>query len=113
MRSTVVQLLARIKPVPKAAAAAQGERPSVRVHYEGLRLASDLRAGGPVLLIDDVVAGGATLLGAVERLARLAGAPVRGFAATRTVPAPPHVQRMRDPVLGSIHAGVFGVRRQS
>ncbi|MDG7031901.1 MAG: phosphoribosyltransferase, partial [Nitrososphaerota archaeon] len=56
-----------------------------------------------VLLIDDIITRGATLLGAANRLAdAFPNARISAFAAMRTVSNPDEFQREYDPQMGNV-----------
>ena len=60
--------LVRKKPVQKSAWAKPGERPTARMHYESFAVETTLIAPTSVLLVDDVVTRGATLVGGAARI---------------------------------------------
>ena len=60
--------LARKSAVRKSSTAAAGTRPTVAQHFESLALAPIAQAPDQILLIDDVVTRGRTLLAAASRL---------------------------------------------
>jgi predicted amidophosphoribosyltransferase len=80
----VQALLRRVRAVPKSAWEKE-DRPSVDVHFQSFAVAATPRTGararGRLLLVDDVVTRGATLLGAARRV-RMAcpGARIEAFA---------------------------------
>lgn len=61
--------LQRISAVRKSATAPSGERPTVTDHYDSLTVQPSLIAPTRVVLVDDVVTKGRTLLGAARRVA--------------------------------------------
>jgi hypothetical protein len=77
--------LGRRIAVRKSATAPSAERPSVREHYESLAVLPVRDAVSRILLVDDVVTKGRTLLAAAARLEiELPQADIRAFALIRT-----------------------------
>lgn len=86
MAREVTALLGRIKAVPKSAAQKAENRPTVQDHYDTMQV--DVLAPPPtnIVLIDDVVTRGATLLAAASRIAEAyPRAKIRAFAPIRTL----------------------------
>jgi hypothetical protein len=109
----VVALIERVEPVLKSAYAAPAERPLAEDHYATIAVARTLLAPARVLLVDDVVTRGATLLGAASRIKdAFPDCEVRGFALVRTESFDEVVQ-VRDPRVGTIEVARTGktVRR--
>ena len=109
----VVALLERIEPVLKSAYAAPVERPLAEQHYATMAMTPSLLVPTRVLLVDDVVTRGATLLGAASRIKEAFPAcEVRGFALVRTESFD-EVTVVRDPKVGTIEIARTGkaVRR--
>jgi hypothetical protein len=100
--SGVSPLLTRVKPVQKSAFAAPHERPRARDHYDSMAVTSSLLVPRKIMLIDDVVTRGATLLGAASRIAaELPGAEILGFVLVRAV-TDGEIATIRDPCVGTI-----------
>ena len=97
--------LLRRMAVPRSATALQGQRPSVRQHYESF--AVDLAGGGlpdAIVLIDDVITHGRTLLAAAARLrSELPHADVRAFAMVRTLGFLGRLDRVLAPCVGVVY----------
>jgi hypothetical protein len=95
--------LQRICAVAKSATAAKGSRPSVARHYESFRMEpSELRPAS-VVLIDDVVTRGRTLLAATARLREaFPEAQIRAFALLRTLGYISDLHGMIEPCRGQI-----------
>ncbi len=101
--------LRRAIAVRKSATAPPGARPTVGKHYDSFAiecadplpiLASD---PGQIVLIDDVITKGRTLLAAAARLHETyPGARIRAFALLRTMGMVPGVDRLLDPCVGEI-----------
>ena len=99
----VVPCLQRVRAVPKAAFAQAKDRPDAVTHFETIEVGSPMLRPGRVVVVDDVVTRGATLLGAASRLAESwRGASVRGFAAMRTISNAIEFRDIKDPVEGKI-----------
>jgi predicted amidophosphoribosyltransferase len=97
--------LCRVSAVPKSATAAPGRRPTVRAHYDSLGVVSgcDLPEDVRLLLIDDVVTKGRTLLAAAARLREaFPQARITAFALLRTLGFKDHIEDLLDPCVGRI-----------
>jgi hypothetical protein len=95
--------LRRLRPVRKSATAAPGDRPTVSVHYESFVLEAPPIVPNRIVLIDDVVTKGRTLLAAASRVHEaFPGSQIRAFALLRTMGLIPGVQRLLDPCTGEI-----------
>ena len=95
--------LRRIRAVPKSATAAPGERPTVNRHYESFVIEHQTMTPEGILLIDDVVTKGRTLLAAASRMHEaFLRARIRAFALVRTLGLVSGVQRLLDPCRGEI-----------
>lgn len=92
----------RMTPVPKAAFAAAADRPTAQQHYDSMGLPNvDMNAPTEILVVDDVVTRGATLLAAVTWVrAAYPRAQVRAFAMARTGQV--RKNHIADPVVGRI-----------
>jgi predicted amidophosphoribosyltransferase len=97
--------LRRVRAVRKSATAAGGERPTVGKHYDSFAIdrADALSEPLHLILIDDVVTKGRTLLAAAMRLHEaFPQARIRAFALLRTMGLIPGVDRLLDPCVGEI-----------
>ncbi len=108
--------LHRIRAVQKSATAAPGSRPTVVNHYDSFAIQgiADLQGATAVprrqsalpqqvVLVDDVVTKGRTLLAAATRVHEaLPDADIRAFALLRTMGLVPGVERLLDPCVGEI-----------
>jgi hypothetical protein len=95
--------LRRISPVRKSATAAKGLRPSVARHYESLRLQPVTFRPERVILVDDVVTRGRTLLAAAARVREaLPDAQIGAFALLRTRGLIPDLPNLLEPCRGRI-----------
>lgn len=109
----VLPCLERWKRVTKAATAPAQERPTPELHYETVRVGGRVLASHPdaLVLVDDVVTRGATLVGLIPHLEEaFPGVDIRCFAVCRTV-SEGDIAEILDPVEGRIHGGPDRLRR--
>jgi len=105
----VASCLIRAKPVPKSALCTPSERPIAAQHYESMSVQKSLSKPNEILLVDDVVTRGATLLGAANRLAdAFPQSHIRAFAAMRTISNPNQFKKVYDPCIGTIDLTEYG-----
>ncbi|HKX45737.1 MAG TPA: hypothetical protein VJP77_03480 [Planctomycetota bacterium] len=102
----VVALLSRAEALPRSASRrSSSERNSVTDQVRTLRVDGTPGPGDSIVLIDDVVTSGATLLGAARALVgATAVRSVRGFAAFRTVSDPAEFVTAVHPFRGRVIA---------
>jgi hypothetical protein len=99
----VACLLERAEPLPKSATSLAAHRPLARNHFETLRLHRDLLEPEEILLVDDVVTRGSTLLGSASRLAEaFPKARIHAFAAMRTISEASDFVQVVEPIMGKI-----------
>jgi hypothetical protein len=99
----VAPLLERTEPFPKAARSLSTGRPTAPQNYQTLAVRKDLDLPTELVLVDDVVTAGATLLGSANRLHEAyPDVPIRAFAAARTLTDAFRFHRTVEPVVGSI-----------
>lgn len=97
------RLLRRTEALPKAATSLASTRPSAYRHYETLTIQKDLEPVPEIVLVDDVVTRGDTMLGSANRLLEsYPRTPIKGFAAIRTVSNPLEFTDVNQPVVGWI-----------
>ena len=78
-------------------------RPKFKDHLESLSCVGDLPFDQDLLLVDDVVTRGATLLAAAARMrAALPSARIRAFAVMRTISTPSEFSSLFAPAIGTI-----------
>lgn len=95
--------LHRVRAVRKSATASPGERPTVDLHYESFCIEHPSAPLEKIILIDDVVTKGRTLLAAASRLHEAFPlAQIRAFALVRTMGLVPRVQQLLEPCKGEI-----------
>jgi predicted amidophosphoribosyltransferase len=96
-------VLRRVRAVRKSATAAPGERPTVNLHYESFLIERPAISPESIVLVDDVVTKGRTLLAAASRVHEaFPGAQIRAFALVRTMGLIPGVEQLLDPCKGEI-----------
>lgn len=95
--------LHRIRAVRKSATAIAGRRPTVLSHYDSFAIDDCVEEMDHVILIDDVVSKGRTLLAAATRVQEaLPNAQIRAFAMVRTMGLVPDVVHLVEPCRGQI-----------
>jgi predicted amidophosphoribosyltransferase len=97
------QGLRRNVAVRKSATATGGRRPTVHSHYESFAVERCSDPRPKLLLVDDVVTKGRTLMAAASRLQdAYPRAQIAAFALLRTMGLVPEVTRLIDPCIGEI-----------
>lgn len=95
--------LRRVRAVHKSATAPPGERPTVDLHYASFRVEQPAVPPGNIVLIDDVVTKGRTLLAAAWRLQEaFPCAQLRAFAMLRTMGRVCALRQLLAPCRGEI-----------
>ena len=109
----VAEYLIRDQALPKSAFSTSAERPTVAQHYNSLGVQKRLPEPKEILLIDDVITRGATILGAANRLADVfPQAQIRAFAAMRAMSRPFRFNKLVDPCKGEIMFDGQNIRRR-
>lgn len=99
----VEECLKRVKPLPKAATSSAVNRPKAVQHYDSIEIQTTLGEANELLLVDDVVTRGATMLGAANKLQdAFPRSRIRAFAAIRTISPPDVFYGVYKPCVGEI-----------
>lgn len=97
------QLLSRITKVSRSSSARPADRPLPSIHLASLEILPQQVAAQDLLVVDDVVTRGSTLLACCSLLQSFyPKARVRGFALLRAVSNPAEFRAILDPVVGQI-----------
>jgi predicted amidophosphoribosyltransferase len=100
---SVRTMLRRTTAVTKSATASRGNRPTPGMHMATMAVDVDMSIEGGIVLIDDVVTLGATMLAAKMLFVRASPwLSVRGFAPIRTMGLQPEVHMLIDPWISEI-----------
>jgi hypothetical protein len=95
--------LRRVQPVRKSATAPPGSRPTVANHYDSFAIEAVTALPPRVVLVDDVITKGRTLLAAAARLQEaFPAAEIRAFAMLRTMGLVRGVDHLLEPCVGEI-----------
>ena len=99
----VKSCLQRTTPLRKSHTSSSANRPKAFEHYNSMSVQKTLVEPDEILLIDDIITRGATLLGAANKLAdAFPKANIRAFAAMRTISRPENFSKIFDPCRGKI-----------
>lgn len=95
--------LSRIKAVPKAAISPPKDRPKPADHYNSISVQKAIISPEKILLIEDVITRGSTLLGAANKISVVfPNTPIHAFAAVTTISNPQEFSKIFDPCIGTI-----------
>lgn len=99
----VLDLVERHEALPKSATSRAEHRSKAADHHRTLTAVQNLLPPSAILLVDDVVTRGATLLGTAARIQdAYPGVAIRAFAAMRTMSEPKEFKALLDPAVGAI-----------
>ena len=99
----VAQVLSRVRPLRKAALSAPENRPLPKEHYGSMEVQKLLPEPSSIVLVDDIVTRGSTLLGAASRLAEaFPKTKIFAFAAMRAITSEEEFDQEYSPVIGKI-----------
>ena len=97
------ECLERIIALPKSSKSIPANRPKPSQHYESMRVKELLFDPEEIVLVDDVITRGATILGAVNKLTEtFPNARIRAFVVMRTMSNPEEFSEIVDPCVGTI-----------
>ena len=95
--------LQRVKAVAKSSKVGSENRPKVIDHYNSMAVQKILDEPKEIVVIDDIVTRGSTLLGAANKLAdAFPNTQIRGFAFMRTITNPNEFESIVKPCIGKI-----------
>lgn len=93
----------RIAAVPKSAFAKPGERPTAERHFETMAATAQLDEPATLVVVDDFVTKGSTILAAASHVAEaFPGSNVLAFALVRTKGLIPEIDAILEPCVGEI-----------
>lgn len=99
----VMLSLKRVKTVNRSSQSIPSQRPLPSEHYESLLVEKSLTMSNKVVLIDDVITRGATLIAAANKLIdTYPKIQILSFAAIRTISNSSEFSRWFDPVRGTV-----------
>ncbi len=99
----VMPCLTRSRAVPKSATSQPDQRPTPTDHFKSFTVQGNLGSAEDVVLIDDIVTRGHTMIGAANRLLEaFPSSRIHAFAAMRTVSDWTDFSHIYDPQIGSI-----------
>jgi phosphoribosylpyrophosphate synthetase len=99
----VMPCLTRTKAVRKSATSPPWQRPTPSEHYESMAVQGNLESSQEIVLIDDIVTRGHTMIGAANRPLHAFPSPrILAFAAMRTISDWKDFSHIYDPKTGSI-----------
>jgi hypothetical protein len=110
----VVPCVRRVKAVQKSAFAQTGERPTPEVHLRSMAIDAAILTRQRIVVVDDVVTKGATLLAAASLVkASFPQADVFAFGLVRTMGFVLEVDSIIAPCVGTIRRGTDGEAKRA
>ncbi len=98
-----IQILKRDSYLRKSSTSSPEDRPLPEEHFDSLKVKKCLDDLSEIVLIDDIITRGHTMLGAAWKILDVfPNAKVCGFAAMRTISNPSEFKDFYDPVKGEI-----------
>ena len=99
----VLPCLTRTRAVPKSATSQADQRPTPTQHFESLAVQGNLGPTEDIVIVDDIVTRGHTMIGAANKLLEaFPSARIQAFAAMRTVSDWMDFSHIYDPQVGLI-----------
>lgn len=103
LASKVVSALERVKPVTRSSSVPAEYRPKAEDHYNSIEVKEKLLSAQKIVLIDDIITRGSTLIGAVNKLFDVfPDKEFYAFAVMRTISNPQEFGSWHSPVKGEI-----------
>lgn len=95
--------LRRVQALPKSATSRSGQRSTAAQHFASQRVQKLIEEPTSILLVDDVITTGATMIGSANLLAQTyPNASIGAFAGLRTVSDPDEFNEIFDSVSGTV-----------
>ena len=95
--------LERIYPIKQSSKVIAKERPKAIDHYNSIKVIKPINEPNEILVIDDVITRGATLLGTINKLTdAFPNAKINGFALVRTISNAHDFNKIEDPCIGTV-----------
>ena len=95
--------LLRKTPLPRSSKVSAPNRPKASQHYDSMNVRELLFKPKEIVLVDDVITRGATVLGAVNKLAEVfPETKIRVFAVMRTISNSDEFSKIIDPCVGTV-----------
>lgn len=102
LAGSVSSCLERAQPVTKSAFAPAEQRPKARDHFDSLRVHAGATAAPRMILVDDFVTRGATMIGAASRLfEQFPTLDLKAFALVRSITSG-DIDAIRQPCIGTL-----------
>lgn len=101
--ASVQPMLARVRRVTRSSTARAQDRPTPQIHFDSLTATSLAIEPARIVIVDDVVTRGATLLACASKLRDICpSSRIETFALVRAVSDPLEFRDILDPVRGTI-----------